>query len=129
MQPGEHEATLRAGIQLFDEGRYLAAHELFEELWEDTQGPEEDFFKGLIQASIALHHFQAGNLEGAARLHLGHRRLLAPYVPRHAGVEVERFLAEMQRFLGPLLERRGTESVPFRHSERPRLGGGKSDTR
>lgn len=121
MDSAEHEAILRAGIELFDAGRYLAAHELFEELWESTEGAEADFFKGLIQAAIALHHFQAGNLEGAAKLYSGHRRCLAAYLPTHAGIDLERFLVEMQTFLRPVLEKRAGEGVPFRLEARPRM--------
>jgi hypothetical protein len=121
VDPAEGEPALRAGIELFDSGRYLAAHELFEELWEATEGSESDFFKGLIQAAIALHHFQAGNLEGAAKLYSGHRRCLSPYLPVHAGVDVERFLREMQAFLRPVLESHAGEAVPFPFGERPRL--------
>ena len=121
MESAEREALLCAGIELFDAGRYLAAHELFEELWESTEGAEGDFFKGLIQAAIALHHFQAGNLDGAAKLYSGHRRCLAGYLPVHAGIDLERFLGEMQAFLRPALERRADEAVPFRSEARPRL--------
>ena len=49
--------TFVAAIELFNEGRYLASHELFDELWEATEGPDADFYKGLIQAAIALHHY------------------------------------------------------------------------
>ena len=121
MDSAEREATLRAGIELFDGGRYLAAHELFEEIWEASEGGDADFFKGLIQAAIALHHFQSGNLEGAAKLYSGHRRFLAPFLPSHAGLDVERFLRDMQTFLRPVLERRGSESVSFRTEARPRI--------
>lgn len=121
MDAAEHEAILRAGIELFDAGRYLAAHELFEELWEETEGAEADFFKGLIQAAIALHHFQAGNMEGAAKLYSGHRRCLAGYLPAHAGLDLECFLRAMQTFLRPVLERRAGETVPFQLDRRPRL--------
>lgn len=121
LDPGERDATLRAGIELFDAGRYLAAHELFEELWEATEGPEHDFFKGLVQAAIALHHFEHGNLEGAAKLHAGLRRHLAGYLPAHAGVDVARFLADVQTFFRPLLDRVPDESVAFDRAERPRL--------
>ncbi len=121
MDAAEREAILGAGIQLFDAGRYLAAHELFEELWESTEGAEADFFKGLIQAAIALHHFQAGNLEGAAKLYSGHRRCLSGYLPTHAGLDLERFLVEMQACLRPVLEKRAGEVVPFRLDERPRM--------
>jgi hypothetical protein len=117
----ERDATLRAGVELFDAGRYLAAHELFEELWESTEGYEADFFKGLIQAAIALHHFQAGNLEGAAKLYSGHRRFLSPFQPVHAGLDVARFLREMQAFLQPVLDRLDGGAVPFPLEGRPRL--------
>ena len=130
MDAAEREATLRAGIELFDSGRYLAAHELFEELWESTEGGEADFFKGLIQAAVALHHFQAGNLEGAAKLYSGHRRFLSPYQPIHAGLDITRFLREMQVFLGPVLEKRAGEAVAFPVEGRPRLlPRGKDETR
>ncbi len=121
MDAGEHEATLRAGLQLFDDGRYLAAHELFEELWEETEGQESDFFKGLIQAAIALHHFEAGNLDGAAKLYSGHRRCLSSYLPTHAGLDLQRFLAEMQAFLRPVVERQPGARVLFEREQRPRL--------
>jgi predicted metal-dependent hydrolase len=128
MDAADRDATLRAGIELFDGGRYLAAHEVFEELWEATEGGEADFFKGLIQAAVALHHFQAGNLEGAAKLYSGHRRFLAPYRPLHAGLDIARFLREMQAFLGPVLERRPGEAVPFPGDRRPRLAPGRNET-
>lgn len=121
MEADEHEATLRAGLELFDDGCYLAAHELFEELWEETEGPESDFFKGLIQAAIALHHFEAGNLDGAAKLYSGHRRCLASYLPTHAGLDLERFLCDMQAFLRPVVERRAGALVAFDREHRPRL--------
>lgn len=116
------DATLAAGIALFDTGRYLAAHELFEELWESTEGRESEFFKGLIQAAIALHHWEAGNMEGAAKLYSGHRRCLSAYQPVHSGVEVTRFLAEMQRFLAPALGR--DPPPPGGTARRPKLSSG-----
>jgi len=120
MEADERAATFQAGRELFDAGDYLAAHELFEELWEANEGGDADFFKGLIQAAIALHHFRAGNLEGAARLYSGHRRLLAPFLPHHCGIDVTRFLGEMQACLGGLQTGR-TPPPSFDPSARPRL--------
>ena len=121
MDKDERNATLRAGVTLFDQGSYLAAHELFEELWEATEGPDSEFFKGLLQASIALHHFESGNLEGAAKLYSGHRRCLATYQPEHDGIQVTRFLMEMQAFLRPALDARNGCSPSARAVRRPRL--------
>lgn len=112
--------TLAAAVELFNAGKYLAAHELLEELWEETQGPESDFYKGLLQAAIALHHLEQGNLEGAARLSRGHRRCLGAYLPRHRGLDVAAFLEAMQRALrvAPL-----DGAAPVAPAERPQLRG------
>jgi predicted metal-dependent hydrolase len=115
------EALLRAGAELFNSARYLAAHEVFEELWESTEGGEADFYKGLIQAAIALHHFQSGNLAGAAALAGSHRRLLAAYLPAHAGLDVQEFLDQMQACLRPVQRRDPGAPVSFAAERRPRL--------
>jgi predicted metal-dependent hydrolase len=94
------EPTFVATLELFNAGRYLAAHELLEELWESTQGEDSDFYKGLIQAAIALHHLEQGRADGARRLFSGHRRLLGRYLPVHRGIDLAGFLAEMQRAFG-----------------------------
>lgn len=119
--PGADAASLRAGVELFNAGRYLAAHELFEELWEGTEGRDSDFYKGLVQAAIALHHFERGNLEGAAQLHGGLRRCLAGYLPAHGGLDLAAFLADMQTCLTPILRCAPGSAVAFDLEQRPRL--------
>ncbi len=114
----EHVAR---GIELFNEGRYLAAHEEFERVWLSTHGPGSDFLKGLIQAAIAMHHFEKGNLDGAAQLYSGHRRYLAAYLPVHDGMDVAAFLAEMQRTLQPVLRRMPGISICFDSTTRPAI--------
>jgi predicted metal-dependent hydrolase len=117
----EREATFSAGARLFDAGEYLAAHELFEELWEAGEGGDADFYKGLVQASIALHHLGAGNLEGALKLHSGQRRFLAPFLPQHRGIDLLRFLAEMQRCLAAARETPAGTPAQLDATLRPRL--------
>ena len=97
------DTPLSAAVRLFNEGQYLAAHELFEELWEAGEGGDADFYKGLIQAAIALHHLEDENSKGAAKLYGGHRRYLGRFLPTHCSLDIERFLADMQSFFGPIL--------------------------
>ncbi len=92
----DDEVELGVAVELFNKGSYLAAHEVLDDLWEATAGPEEDFYKGLIQASIALHQLGEGKLEGAERLHRGQRKLLARYLPTHRGWDLARFLVAMR---------------------------------
>ena len=105
-------ATLRAAVELFNRGSYLAAHELFEELWEAGEGPDADFHKGLVQASVALHHLEEGRLEGAASLFRGHRALLARYAPTHLGIDVTALLEDMQATLRARMTGQEVEALP-----------------
>ncbi len=118
--PERTAEALREGLALFDAGHYHDAHEAFERGWLANEGGDADFFKGLIQAAICLHHYAEGNLEGARKLYAGHRRLLAPYLPAHRGVDLTGLLAEMQRALGPAA--RGS-SAAFEFDARPRVSG------
>lgn len=100
------DVELGVAIELFNKGSYLAAHEVLDDLWEATAGPEADFYKGLIQASIALHQLAEGKLEGAERLHRGQRKLLARYLPVHRGWDLASFLVAMRARIG------GAEAAP-----------------
>ena len=119
--PHGPSSGLARGVDLFNAGEYEEAHEAFEELWLATQGPDSDFYKGLVQAAIALHHFQLGNLEGAMKLHAGHRRYLATYLPSHLGLDVAAFLGEMRDVLGPAIRPVLGADLRFDPDRRPRL--------
>lgn len=115
------DAILREGARLFDAGSYEAAHEEFERLWLANEAADAEFFKGLVQAAICLHHFQRGNLEGARKLYSGHRRYLAAFTPRHRGLEVERLLDAMADFLRPCLRGRPGDAISFDAGRAPRM--------
>jgi predicted metal-dependent hydrolase len=54
------------GVIFFNAGKYFDAHETWEDLWRLTEkGPLKDCYQGLIQAAVALHHLQHGNLAGS----------------------------------------------------------------
>lgn len=115
------EPRLVAAVDLFNRGRYLASHELLDELWEATEGEAADFYKGLIQAAICLHHWQGENPEGARKLYSGHRRVLASYLPTYLELDVAAFLDSMQVALAPLLRARPGEEPAFGASPAPGL--------
>jgi predicted metal-dependent hydrolase len=115
------DAQLREACELFNAGSYHRAHEVLDALWEASEGGDADFFKGLIQAAIALHHYSRGNYDGARKLYSGHRRYLAAYVPAHRGLDVARFLVEMQRTLQPLVRADPGGEPAFDRTRAPRL--------
>ena len=118
---GSEDRHFVRGIDLFNAGEYEEAHEEFEMLWLSTQGPDSDFYKGLVQAAIALHHFQRGNLDGAAQLYTSHRRYLAAYLPVHRRLDVKALLEEMTSVLRPVVRRESGVESRFDAEKRPRL--------
>jgi predicted metal-dependent hydrolase len=85
------------GIEHFNVCDFFEAHEAWEELWTEYQGPSRKFYQGLIQAAVALHHFGNGNIRGARKLYYSTRRYLEPYQPSHRGLDLEKFLSEFER--------------------------------
>jgi predicted metal-dependent hydrolase len=88
-------APLSAFMQAFDDGAYFDAHEILEAFWVDYRGGDRDFYRGLIQAAVALHHLSAGNAVGAAGVAARARGYLAPYAPRYEAVDVDAILARL----------------------------------
>ncbi len=84
------------GVEFFNECEFFEAHEAWEELWTEYQGPSRKFYQGLIQVAVCLHHFGNGNLRGAAKLYHSSRAYLEPYLPAHEGVDLEQLLRQLQ---------------------------------
>jgi len=84
------------GIELFNDCEYFEAHDVWEELWAEYQGPSRRFYQGLIQAAVCLHHFGNGNTRGARKLLGSSTKYLQDYCPFHEGIDLDKFLAEMQ---------------------------------
>ena len=93
-------------FRCFNEGRYYEAHDVLEHLW--LGGGRADanhaFYKGLIQAAGAFVHLRkqyehpahakhSRRLRPAVRLFALAQANLAPYGPRHLGLDVDAFLA------------------------------------
>lgn len=121
MSSSQARAELAEAVRLFNAGEYHACHEVLDELWEGPEGPDTDFYKGLIQAAICLHHFARGNMAGAKKLYSGHRRYLAAYLPQHLGIDLADLLTQMQSCLRPVVRARQDEFVAFDRERRPQL--------
>jgi hypothetical protein len=56
-----------AGIDLFNEGEFHAAHDAWEDRWMGEVGADEKLFlQAMIQSAVAFHHLEIGR-PGAAR--------------------------------------------------------------
>ena len=99
----EYDPLYLQGVAYFNACEFFAAHEVWEDLWKNYSGERRLFYKGLIQAAVALHHFGNGNIRGAKKLYHSSRSYLEPYRPRHLGLDLEKFFAELEACFAPVL--------------------------
>ncbi len=92
------------GIEYFNECEFFEAHEVWEELWAEYRGPLRQFYQGLIQAAVALHHFGNGNIRGARKVYLSTAKYLQAYQPVCMGIDLDRFLASFAECFREVLE-------------------------
>jgi len=88
---------LERGLDLIRAGEYFEAHEELEEEWRDAPEAERDFLQGLVHVAVAWHHARRDNRPGCERQLEKAARRLAPYAPRHRGVDVATVLDDVER--------------------------------
>jgi uncharacterized protein len=89
------DEALAAFTRAFAAGAFFEAHEILEAFWVVYRGDDRDFYRGLIQAAVALHHSGTGNAAGATSLCARARANLEPYAPRYVAVDVDAILARL----------------------------------
>jgi len=66
MTDGSHvDEEFREGVALWEAGRYLEAHEAFEQLWLTEVGPCRHLLRGLIHAAMGFHYVTVGDTVSA----------------------------------------------------------------
>ena len=93
-------AHLRAGVAIYNEGRYHAAHDAWEDYWLDLKSGTDDelLLHGLIQFTAVVHHATQGNDAGAQGLAESAGDYLAGLPATYRGIDLDAvrpFLAAM----------------------------------
>ncbi|HXC33343.1 MAG TPA: DUF309 domain-containing protein [Verrucomicrobiae bacterium] len=89
MDAHEKERLYQKGLEAFNSSQFFEAHELWEDVWRETPGPDKKFLQGLIQVAAAFHHHSRANLLGMQRqLQAGLLKLEA-FPEVHGELEVE----------------------------------------
>tara|TARA_B100001250_G_C19468474_1_gene643399 strand:+ start:201 stop:590 length:390 start_codon:yes stop_codon:yes gene_type:complete len=57
------------GMKLFNSCDWYRAHDVFEEIWHETIGPERQTLQGILQIAVAQVHLANGNTNGATILY------------------------------------------------------------
>ena len=116
--------ALRAGIAVYNDGHYHAAHDAWEDRWlELTAGTDDErLLHGLIQFTAAVHHASERNWVGAVGLATSALEYLDGLPETYRGVGLSRCRAFLDRLAGDpeLIERR--PPIRLEHEgERPGL--------
>ena len=60
--------NLQSGQELFNQGKFFEAHEVWEEKWIDSEGDERHLLQGLIQVAAGFYKLQVGMPTGTVKL-------------------------------------------------------------
>jgi hypothetical protein len=86
--------------------KFYEAHDVLEHLWlQERNGPDNNFFKALIQLAGAFVHLQKDRLKPAGALFRLSRSYLEPYPKQHQGLDLANVLAVIDHWLSSLATR------------------------
>ena len=97
----------RAGILLFNAGRYFDAHEELEAAWKDERGKVRELYQGILEAAVTYLHITRGNYPGAMKVFGRSVRWLKDWPEICRGVDVGQLRRDLSvaisevRRLGP----------------------------
>ena len=109
---------LQQGLDLFNKGHFFEAHDVWEDLWTGTRGPDRKFLQGLIHAAVGCYHLNHKNFRGAHSQFDLSRAALRPSGPTHLGIDVARTLEFLDEFL---IRLRDLEAPDLHGIQRPRI--------
>jgi predicted metal-dependent hydrolase len=97
------KGLLAEGIDLFNNGHYWDAHEVWEREWfPDRKGPDSGFYKGLIQVAAGCLHYTRHNRRGAVNKWRSGADYLRPYLPAHKGVHLAPVVRTVDGYLAAM---------------------------
>ncbi len=99
VETGLHDPHFAGYFRCFNEQKFYEAHDVLEALWlQDRNGPDGDFFKGLIQFAGALVHLQKKRPRPARNLFRLCTIYLAKYPSPHLALDVANVLRLAKRW-------------------------------
>ena len=96
---------LARGVRFFNLGRYLAAHEIWEETWRVATDEDRTFFEALVQLAAGLHlRTRRAGMRGAEHLLAQSLATLEDHRPARHGIDVERLVVEFGAYVAWIRE-------------------------
>jgi len=111
MDPHEKDRLYEQGLEAFNSRNFFEAHELWEDVWRNTSGPDKRYLQGLIQVAAAFHHHSRANLRGTRKLLQEGLFKLEAFPETHGGFEIEPLRAAVRQCLAVLGDRKTAEGM------------------
>tara|TARA_Y100001968_G_scaffold84889_1_gene76033 strand:+ start:43 stop:423 length:381 start_codon:yes stop_codon:yes gene_type:complete len=64
-----NDSRFANGMKLFNSCEWYKSHDVFEEIWHETGGPERQLLQGILQVAVAQVHLENSNKNGATILY------------------------------------------------------------
>ena len=64
-----NDSRFEKGMKLFNSCQWYKSHDVFEEIWHETGGPERQLIQGILQVAVAQVHLENRNINGATILY------------------------------------------------------------
>ena len=64
-----NDSRFEKGMKLFNSCQWYKSHDVFEEIWHETGGPERQLLQGILQVAVAQVHLENNNVNGATILY------------------------------------------------------------
>ena len=64
-----NDSRFEIGIKLFNSCQWYKSHDVFEEIWHETGGPERQLIQGILQVAVAQVHLENSNFNRATILY------------------------------------------------------------
>lgn len=99
----EEEARLfHEGLELFNDGEWFDAHEVWEDIWHMASGQRKLFYQGLIQCAVTLEHVRRGNPRGVLTVFDSAKSKFTGLPKTYMGIDIGALLSAMDRYVAPI---------------------------
>ena len=107
---GELHPRAKAGIALFNQGRYFEAHEELEAAWREETGKIRALYQGILQVAVAYLHITRGNYAGALKVYARSSKWLKDWPDVCRGMDVRQLRLEVETVM-QALQKLGAEKI------------------
>jgi hypothetical protein len=99
LTPASVRGLFDRAVACWNAGRFFEAHEDWETLWHEAEGPRRAWLQGLIQFAAAFHHLSRGGASGFSKLMRSAAERAGGYAGDTCGLDFEALWAALRPWI------------------------------